>query len=579
MKLVSDTYHLQRRGASWHYVRRVPSNLVGVLGKKFIKKSLGKIDKAHAKQLRTIEDLQCDIQFAGLTAKLQNPVQLIATPKIGSASLNDVIEHVRRTVDEADKRYAAWFAQDPPSDPEDLNDRRKDAAIELSMLRKPGDMNGEELVSRETGRAYTELGRQMKDGEYDSAAAEVVRRGLVEIARRRLDRYDDRHDRTFHDVLFDPARTSPMTFEQAADTHLSEKLKHYAENDIRERSADRLRTAGNYLKEVIGPETSVADIDDDMIQSARERIARTPSNRNKIYPNLPLTQQIDRAAKDKRPVLSAHTQGFYLDCLRDILQTAVRKRAIPFNPATDVMPLKLETLSDAEKRLPWSDAQLKEFFEGKFYFACAPGAANAYNDEDRSWRFWLPLLMLYSGARPNEILQLEVGDIKRSKAGTLYLDLLDEDETKQLKNRSSRRCVPIHPEIIKFGFLGFVEGRRKSPKETGARLFHTVKADKYGSYSNVPSKAFHRTYIRKETTLGPRQSLYSLRHNVRDALRRAKVPPEALRVCGWSIGRNVSDNYGNPGDPDQNAPHVAAIKYPSLDLSFLYLPGLDVDKT
>lgn len=572
MKPVSDTYHLQRRGDSWHYVRRVPSHLVPVLGKKFIKKSLGKVDKIQAKKLRTIEDLRCDTLFAEMEGKPQGSLQLIATPEVGSVSVNAVIEHVRRNVDEADKRYADWFAQDPPSSPDDLNDRRKDVAIELSMLQTPGDLNGEELVSRETGRAFAKLGRKQKNGEYDSAAAEVVRRGLVELARRRLERYDDRNDRTFHDVLFDPGRTSSMTFEQAADIHLAEKLKHYAENAIRVKSADRLRVAGAYLKELIGPTTSLADIDDDLVQVVREGIAHTPVNRNKFYPTLSLKEQIVRAAKEKRRLLSPHTQGFYLDCFRDIMQTAVRKRAIPFNPAADAKPLKLSTLTADEKRLPWTEVQLKEFFEGSFYRSCAPGAAVSYVRKDRSWRFWLPLLMLFSGARPNEILQLQVSDVKQTKNGTWYLDLLDEEGQKQLKTKSSRRQVPIHPEIIKCGFLMFVQERREAGAASGQRLFPSVRANKYGSYSDGPSKAFNRTFICKETSLGPRQALYSLRHNVRDALRRAQVPPEALRVCGWSVGKSVSDHYGKPGDPDLNAGHVASITYPNLDLSFLHLP-------
>lgn len=569
---MSDTYHLQRRGTTWHYVRRVPSHLVTALGKKFIKKSLGKVDKAQAKKLRTIEDFQCDALFTEMENKALGSVQRTAVPEVVSVSMNAMTEYVRRTVEETDKRYAAWFAQDPPCDPDDLDERRKDAATELSMLQKPGDKNGEELVARATERAFSELGGPLKAGEYDSDAAEIVRRGLVEIARRRLDRYADRNDRMFHDVLFDPGRSSSMTFEQVADTHLAEKLKHYAENGIRAKSADRLRVVGAYLKELIGPTTSLVDIDDDLVQVVRERIARTPVNRNKFYPTLSLKEQIARAATDKRQVLSAHTQGFYLDCFRDIMQTAVRKRAIPFNPAANVKPLKMSTLSAEEKRLPWSEAQLKEFFEGSFYRSCAPTATIPYARKDRPWRFWLPLLMLFSGARPNEILQLQVNDVKQTKNGTWYLDLLDEEDQKQLKTRSSRRQVPIHPEIIKFGFLLFVQERREAEADSGPRLFPSVKANKYGSYSDGPSKAFNRTFICKDTTLGPRQALYSLRHNVRDALRRAQVPPEALRVCGWSVGKNVSDHYGKPGDADLSAGYVASISYPNLDLSFLHLP-------
>jgi len=74
--------------------------------------------------------------------------------------------------------------------------------------------------------------------------------------------------------------------------------------------------------------------------------------------------------------------------------------------------------------------------------------------------------MLFSGARPNEIAQLLVTDLKRTPKGTWYLDLDDEDG-KALKTETSRRRVPLHPELIRLGFVAFVEERRKA---AGPRL-------------------------------------------------------------------------------------------------------------
>ena len=115
------------------------------------------------------------------------------------------------------------------------------------------------------------------------------------------------------------------------------------------------------------------------------------------------------------------------------------------------------------------------------------------------------------------------------------------------------------------------EDRRKKQKEKGERLFAEVKPDKYGSFTDRPSKAFNRSFIPAEIVLGKRQALYSLRHNVRDALRRSNAPPEALRIAGWSVAKSVSDHYGSPGDPNLMAAFVEGITYPGLDLSFLHI--------
>lgn len=88
----------------------------------------------------------------------------------------------------------------------------------------------------------------------------------------------------------------------------------------------------------------------------------------------------------------------------------------------------------------------------------------------------------------------------------------------------------------------------------------------------TPQSGSTKSFCPGEIVLGPRQSLYSLRHNVRDALRRLKAPDETLlAVCGWAPnGKAVSTDYGDYGHPDLHAEWVERIAYDGLDLSFLY---------
>jgi hypothetical protein len=64
MEPVADTLHLQKRGDVWHYYRRVPQHLVPIIGRRFIKRSLGVTKREDAKRLRTIEDLKVEAMFA-----------------------------------------------------------------------------------------------------------------------------------------------------------------------------------------------------------------------------------------------------------------------------------------------------------------------------------------------------------------------------------------------------------------------------------------------------------------------------------------------------------------------------------
>src|SRR5690606_28998154 len=105
------------------------------------------------------------------------------------------------------------------------------------------------------------------------------------------------------------------------------------------------------------------------------------------------------------------------------------------------------------------------------------------------------------------------------------------------------------------------------------RLFHELTPDKYGNFAAYATRRFRESFIPAEIQLGPRQTLYSLRHNVRDALRRVEAPAETLlAVTGWSpSGKSVSDHYGDPGNPDLHIKWVERIAYDGLDLSFLHV--------
>ncbi|MGZ8911339.1 MAG: DUF6538 domain-containing protein [Methylococcaceae bacterium] len=77
---------------------------------------------------------------------------------------------------------------------------------------------------------------------------------------------------------------------------------------------------------------------------------------------------------------------------------------------------------------------------------------------------WLPLIGLYTGARINEICQLNpfTDIVKDYETGIYYFHFTDENETgdgisKSIKTKSSRRIVPIHSQLLALGILDYVE--------------------------------------------------------------------------------------------------------------------------
>lgn len=563
---MAETLHLQKRGDVWHYYRRTPRHLVPIIKKHFFKRSLKTSSLAEARKLRTVEDLKVDALFS---AAEQHTLTNGNTGK--TVSLGVLIEYVRQTVERLDRRSAESLITDPPQDRDELQDLWKEADYERCILTNPADPRRDEWVSWMSDRVLTEAGGRINDMEINAKFAEVVRRGLLELTRRKSDRLQDQHDRPFYDALFDPSRPSSVTFGELAELYVAEVEQEHHHNAISQKRTDKIKAIVATLQEIVTDQTAVHTIDDDLVQHIRSVLARTPSNRHKIYPNVPLDKAIELATKQKKRTLAPVTQGVYLDTLRDLLKVAVRKKFLLTNPAAAVKPLKRDTVSADKKRLPLTPEQLRDFFEGQFYKSCAPDAEHPYSKPDRSWRYWLPLLMLFSGARPNELAQLHIADVKQTAKFTWYFDLEDEDD-KTLKTETSRRRVPLHPELVRLGFLEFVEERKKQAGKNGPRLFHELAPNKYGNHAWYAAKRFNEVFLPAEIVLGPRQSLYSLRHNVRDALRRLKAPDETLlAVCGWAPnGKAVSTDYGDYGHPDLHAEWVERIAYDGLDLSFLY---------
>ena len=309
-----------------------------------------------------------------------------------------------------------------------------------------------------------------------------------------------------------------------ADQYLRAVREDAEVNGVSRKRVDKVEANVALIREIVDEKAAVSSIDYDACLRVRSILSRLPANRTKFYGKLSLDEAIAKAKTDGRAVLSATTQGQYLETLRNILELAALKRLLPNNPAQTLRPLKRDDTSPSEKRRPFSLDQIKTFFTSEFYQRCKPGAANAYNKADKDWRFWLPLLCLFMGMRPNEACQMLATDVRQTKAGTWYVDVAstnDDDEdvvpvqTKTLKTTASRRRIPVHPKLIAIGFLDFVKARQAS--STVQRLLPGLKPDQYGNLATYALRRFRETFLPEGIVMSQRQSFYSFRHSFREA--------------------------------------------------------------
>jgi integrase len=164
--------------------------------------------------------------------------------------------------------------------------------------------------------------------------------------------------------------------------------------------------------------------------------------------------------------------------------------------------------------------------------------------------YWLPLLALFTGARLNELSQLTASDIGQHD-GVDTISILDED-TKRLKNESSRRIVPIHAKLIELGFLDYVgmaDAGRIFPELTEAK-------SKPGDFSKEASRSFtaYRRLVgvgsdtfnaeTKKWKSGNMKVFHSFRTTLISALRKADVPKDRrTRLAGHQYSDEQDLSY------------------------------------
>lgn len=179
-----------------------------------------------------------------------------------------------------------------------------------------------------------------------------------------------------------------------------------------------------------------------------------------------------------------------------------------------------------------------------------------------SYRFWIPLISLFTGMRLNEICQLYVDSDIQYEHRVWFFNITNERADQNLKNKPSKRKVPIHPKLIELGFIDFVKEVRKAKKD---RLFYQLTYSKKTRYTHAMGAWFGR-YLTKLNIIGRNKVFHSFRHTVKPYLRDAGIAQEYQnKIMGWSssdIGERV---YGGEIPVDVLNREICKLQYPFLE--------------
>ncbi|WP_330219423.1 site-specific integrase [Sphingobium cupriresistens] len=376
------------------------------------------------------------------------------------------------------------------------------------------------------------------------------------------------------DGIMSPSRE---TESQPAAPTLSAIYQRYLDDPTRRRCARTMlahATTRRVVEDIIGSATPIAEITRETCRDLFEVLRWLPVNYNKKYGDLSARDAAAMGKSDPQVrTINPTNLNAYMARFGSLLNWAVAEEYIVRNPSRGLQ--LAETVHPQDRRRPFAVQQLQRIFSAPVYSGCkdeqagyaVPGSTIATGA-----RYWVALLGLLSGARLNEICQLDVADIRLIE-GVACLVISEDSATggrdKSLKNKASARIVPVHPVLLQLGFMDFVDRKKR---DGAFKLFDDLPAGAKGFRSVAFSRWFARFLVRSSAS-APQTCYHSFRHGFRDAARNARIDRDiVLRLGGWTTGGGQSeaaDNYGNGYHPRVLFEAISKIEYSGLNLTHL----------
>jgi len=346
--------------------------------------------------------------------------------------------------------------------------------------------------------------------------------------------------------------------------------------DLTGRRIEDCEAAVALFVEVIG-DKPMADYTKGDVREFKKTLRSLPANRTKIRETRDLNARA--AAKEAQrlglaPMSVKTANNKYIATLYNLFEYAIgsydKVNRNPFANAT--LPTRSNPREEWDS---FSLDALRIIFNAPLYRGCR--SARHWLESGpivprESARFWLPLILLYTGARVNEACKLRVIDIREQDGIPFFNIEWEEDDEDagiagRVKNIASERKVPIHENLISFGFLDFVAKAQESGHE---RLFSELKPNRHGKLYNTISQRFSDTFLPRLGVKTDKTSLKSFRHNFVDAATNSRIPDEIIRALKGDTRPGTLARYGDgKTELEILAEHMMKLQFKGLDLAHL----------
>ena len=534
VKIGKTPTYLFRKGKTYYFRIAIPVDVRQVIGKTEINYSLQTQDLQYA--------CMKAIALAGFVR------DLIANIRRGDFPMAEVTAEV--VLEQEIELYIKWFSglergrpmHGRPFTDEELKERIQEIQDMVNGIRKDLAIYDHSRFSSSVEKALSKLGVEepKKHQDFDKFCREIQIQYL-KLNEIYLEHAMGDYSR---DYPWDKETEERVNASGGISFKLSDFLTFYVEEASRnwnpKTKLENMAMIQNFI-DIVG-DCSLHMLTREKVRDYKAKLLKFPKNVTK-NPNFrdKTIQEIVQMEVPEEERISAETIKNRFTKVKSFL-IWMRRQGYPVEQAfEDILTISIPTRPDQHRAI-FTPEDLKLLFNSSDYLE---------DKLNQPYRFWVPLIGLFTGARLEEICQLELEDIKEVD-GIWCMDI-NSKGAKSVKTAAGERLVPLHPFLVEdLKLINYVDLLKETRNE---RLFPELKrTEKYG-YGHEVSRWFssYKKKVGVQDSPYGKKVFHSFRHTFLDNCKKRDVDKlKAMECVGHENGDNdiTYGRYGKKYEPD-----------------------------
>lgn len=542
---METVFKLSRRkgSAKWQVRKRWPSDVTSILKGEF-NVSTSEEDKRAAQQRLPLIAAEYEKRVEEARAKLsEGPKEHISEAEAHrmAADFFRVTLPTYTVTRQLDLRAHAALLQDT-----------KERLATLKQMMGRNEFGPVAGVAREMVKR---AGAELPDGSPSwEHVQRLLMRALIELQKASVANLSGEPEYTPSDpnLLSPPAEKPQHTIEALIEAYSADKSPSWSDS-----SKKAVRPVFRFLRELF-PDREAASVTREEARASVELLQSLPTNVTKRKETKDLsTPEAARRNRDGRlPALSPKSvNDAYLMHISSMFNWARKEQWVAANPFEGLSVH--DPVDDVDRRDPFRPSQLQKLFSG------GPWERPWNSERSGAGDFWVPLLCLFHGLRLGEAAGLRVEDVE--EVGGIPCIHLRAYDNRSLKTKEARGTLPLHPELLRLGFLRHVNTRKAAGEEL---VFEDGTANNRGQVGTSIGKRFSRL-VKRQQFEGRKLGMHSFRHNFEDRLREAELPDRTALALARRKEAGARGGYGDGLSLKAKATAIELIQYPGLSLEHL----------